>query len=679
MTKASKDVQPPDHHLKHRSADKIEENPDEVTAATAKRSRIKRALPEETGDGPFRLKHFRDRVKRAHATEQANPLRKRRAAPVKATVPIHLESDDAVAYSVVDTKRETDDLESRDEPSPISKRWWGTFANWLKKATTVQDNSKGDLPLDFAQNINLFRQSCGCLGKGYRDNLRMDLDAEFSMQAAYAYYYSGNFAPPSKPDVFFYFGIEPEAYLGLILEGNVRLNATSRRRKIIDTLSYPGLAIKGIAAVGPTLNVYGQVQGFINIQGKARAGAKVSFGRAEEYWLEDEALLEDYDNILGLDLKHDHDIPELGQVTPVFESGVAVETGLDIIVQPEMSVSNPDRRITIFYDEGTIDLAGVNSRHDLPTPDNASTPVVDNTFTRKQADVNCHAFRGIELTDNDGGTLFVSKGLCYGYKAGDADGRELTHAPGIEVKAIAAEKARRDSQCTSDYCDDEKDELQEALGVTANHVPKLQCDEFPWAASEEGGDYEPSSRRSQTCVPGPLNRIGCSCVRMMSDVWSNVEKMEPSEGDPDTREDVWVRWKETYGEDEDNVYTYNSNNILCAVNTFGQDEWYRQPRRTSNSAQYNGICFTRKHKSEGGWPDVYSTGNCLFTFGPSASSPGDNKKRNAGWDFKHIEYLTGDDADKQHWDAKDLLGPSGKPVYPLDLPVENRADRSPYL
>jgi len=34
------------------------------------------------------------------------------------------------------------------------------------------------------------------------------------------------------------------------------------RKKIIDTLGYPGLAIKGIAAVGPTLDVYGEVRYF---------------------------------------------------------------------------------------------------------------------------------------------------------------------------------------------------------------------------------------------------------------------------------------------------------------------------------------------------------------------------------------------------------------------------------
>ena len=56
-----------------------------------------------------------------------------------------------------------------------------------------------------------------------------------------------------------YFSVEPSAYLGLRILGNARLQYTSGEQKLIDTLSYPGLSIKGIAAVGPTLDVTGEV------------------------------------------------------------------------------------------------------------------------------------------------------------------------------------------------------------------------------------------------------------------------------------------------------------------------------------------------------------------------------------------------------------------------------------
>jgi hypothetical protein len=90
---------------------------------------------------------------------------------------------------------------------------------------------------------------------------------------------------------------------------------------------------------GTKLTESEQIQGFINIHGKAKTGAKVAFGRAEAYWPQDEAALEEYDNILGLDLKKDPQLPPSGQVEPVFQAGVKVEAGLDIIIQPEVFVS----------------------------------------------------------------------------------------------------------------------------------------------------------------------------------------------------------------------------------------------------------------------------------------------------------------------------------------------------
>jgi hypothetical protein len=42
----------------------------------------------------------------------------------------------------------------------------------------------------------------------------------------------------------------------------------SPRIKIIDKLSYPGLAIKGIAAVGPTLNLYASMEAYASIHTK---------------------------------------------------------------------------------------------------------------------------------------------------------------------------------------------------------------------------------------------------------------------------------------------------------------------------------------------------------------------------------------------------------------------------
>ena len=99
-----------------------------------------------------------------------------------------------------------------------------------------------------------------CPGQTFSANLKMYLDADVEMEATYAYYFSGTILPPHVTDTYAYFGLEPSAYLGLRLTGNAQLQATTGRKKLFDTISYPGLSIKGIAAVGPTLDLYGEVR-----------------------------------------------------------------------------------------------------------------------------------------------------------------------------------------------------------------------------------------------------------------------------------------------------------------------------------------------------------------------------------------------------------------------------------
>lgn len=48
------------------------------------------------------------------------------------------------------------------------------------------------------------------------------------MNVKYAYYLSATFIPPpSKPEVFAYFGMEPTAYLGLHIEGNAKMQTST--------------------------------------------------------------------------------------------------------------------------------------------------------------------------------------------------------------------------------------------------------------------------------------------------------------------------------------------------------------------------------------------------------------------------------------------------------------------
>ncbi len=288
-------------------------------------SRIKRGMKEEG----FALAHFKQRVQRGEEHDKA--LRKRRAPEViKTTVPF---SNDDMTFSDL-PEHYADLIESRH----LGKRWWGTFLRWLEKLTTVRKAEKGDLPLGWADTINIFRAKWGCPGKTWSANLRLDLEAEASMQATYAYYFSTTFIPPTnKPDVFFYFGIEPTAYIGLKMVGNAAAHLTTGRKKIIDTLSYPGLAVKGIASVGPTLDVYGEIRGDLNIHGELKAGARITFPKAQAYWPQDDDKIKEYDDYLNLGLSS-QDVPHETEIAPTFDAGVQVTAGVAVIVQPEANV-----------------------------------------------------------------------------------------------------------------------------------------------------------------------------------------------------------------------------------------------------------------------------------------------------------------------------------------------------
>ena len=163
---------------------------------------------------------------------------------------------------------------------------------------------------------------------------------------------SGTIVPPAVTGTYAYFSLEPRAYLGLRIVGNARLQTTTGRKKLLDTISYPGLSIKGIAAVGPTLDLYGevkwaphryrnfleltewQIRGVVTLKGQMNAGAKLNFGKAEVYWPQDDAASDKYQELLGL--VADPSAQEKSLVQPTFDAKVRIDAQIDVLVTPEV-------------------------------------------------------------------------------------------------------------------------------------------------------------------------------------------------------------------------------------------------------------------------------------------------------------------------------------------------------
>ncbi|KAK0717316.1 hypothetical protein B0T26DRAFT_675641 [Lasiosphaeria miniovina] len=168
----------------------------------------------------------------------------------------------------------TTHLEARDNgmehETPRAKRCFGTF---------------GSLGIILQKSILLYRAFVDCARTNAQLNIY--LDAEASMDATYAYYYSGALGGLVPTATYAYFAMQPSVYLGLTAIGSARLEYRSPRVMLIPTLSYPGLAIKGLAAVGPTLDLYGQIVGVVQLSGTMQVGARYTFERAEMYWPDD--------------------------------------------------------------------------------------------------------------------------------------------------------------------------------------------------------------------------------------------------------------------------------------------------------------------------------------------------------------------------------------------------------
>ncbi|WQF83340.1 Putative glycoside hydrolase family 18, catalytic domain, glycosyl hydrolase family 18 (GH18) active [Colletotrichum destructivum] len=716
MELASDGYQLPTHHVRHRSLDGLHDNPvykvhidynfnmvrqdrgpvqirvdytnllgywKELT--DSKPSRVKRGFGEEEEE--FTMRRFRNRVNRAE--EHETRLRKRRVKRtdvVENTVPVELvpvrDGDDNASAGI----------------GRVGKRWWGEFVDWLERLTTVRDSAVGDLPLDYADEIKIFEARWGCPGKTFHANLRMDLQVRMSMQATYAYYMSATFIPPTKkPDVFFYFGIEPEAYIGLTMEGNAVAKLTTGRKKIIDTVGYPGLAVKGIASVGPTLDVYGEIQGSINMHGSARAGPELTFGKAQAYWPQDESASK-YDKILGLDLE-DHHVPTGPHLAPDFEAGVQAEAAVSVIVQPEANVGikvgggkwtggaslvdaqvtaflkgaltfrawaigdivdsvyeygygvylyynigykakaqilewfdwatgerkayETDQKLIIYEPEpGKIDLSDPStssSKRMEPLPDsgyegsgvlrrqsaennhtsaasdeyeeqframaagtggnanqNPGTPQFTNpiqcpagnqpVFRVPELRFNCGAFPPIQIQDTNG-QYETMTALCEGYKGTSTSWPlHLTHHANNPAShpqwdfLKRCNDAKRRQQCPNlasnlESCPYETQRLHLAVGHTDSDSMKLECDEFPWASSEEGGNYLPASERSQVCIPSVQNGLGGNCIAMLNFLETNVGKLEPGIAKVADRKSQWLYWGGKAGNDMDFWWT----------------------------------------------------------------------------------------------------------------------------
>ncbi|KAF7176523.1 hypothetical protein CNMCM7691_002841 [Aspergillus felis] len=241
---------------------------------------------------------------------------------------------------VLDTERSlqnhTGRLSVRSTDSRVHRRWWGAFVDWVKKLTTVTKTDGGMLPMGLARSLVLYSGRLQCSNDaGVTFKSGMDITADFNMEmnARYSYYFSGTIVPPTVTDMFAYVGVHPRVYAGVGISGNAELYYPSERKKIIDTLTYPGLAIKGIAAVGPTMDLWGQISGRVTVSGDLRVGMTYKFKPVELYFPNDNEV----SNNLDVKDMEESQVNNQG-LEPSISGNVRADVDINIDVTPEINM-----------------------------------------------------------------------------------------------------------------------------------------------------------------------------------------------------------------------------------------------------------------------------------------------------------------------------------------------------
>ncbi|KGO37509.1 hypothetical protein PEX1_029170 [Penicillium expansum] len=564
------------------------------------------------------------------------------------------------------------------------------IGEWLKKLTTVTKASVGVIELGLSRTINLFYAKWGCPGETYFGELSMDLEADLSMDATYAYYLSATFIPPGKPETFAYFGMELGAYIGLHVEGRVIAQTQTERKKIIDNLTYPGLAMKGIAAVGPTLDIYGQPQ--------------------------DNDLQAKYSTLLGLESKTESPAP--GTVEPVFHAGVAVDTQIDILITPQASIGIKIGGGKIVTGKTLMDvqLSGYVDT-DLSFQAHSDYDTSDDAF---------HYRFGAYLYYNIGYKA-VAKILSYiDWATGDRKAYWPDKMLKLYEKTVAGaqrheNEADLSGNSTMSVLEPAADIFRRADITTLNpktpmftkksHCPagasgfqlpelRFNCGFLgPYQGVNEIRDADNDLTETLTYdVPGLCDNI-VSLMPLRSkftfaqhEKWNLLTKRRYG----DNKKLSWA-FKRDYETSWINAQTpltpadwSNANpptwdkpnyegpltmdSVLCAINHFNQDDVYKLPgvkvesdgKPIGKQKEYNALC--KRTKGSGirhaeAWGIDYVMARCLIRFQNSASGSSSTSKRDTqewdAWKVESIEYVE----DMNNADMAQLLGPASLDGY----------------
>ncbi|KAK6358769.1 hypothetical protein TWF730_008088 [Orbilia blumenaviensis] len=296
-------------------------------------------LPNYIGFGPFARivsmeSTLEDNLPENHRLKRIHDGNKGAVYNLTFDYDFHLvKRDETVNIRMEYTNIIQDQGKSTNNPNLLKQKRTGgeeTYSEWIRRINEkVLASDKGFKPISQEKSLLLYNSQVQCpIGVdqiSFRSDFEVKAKIKYGMNAEWAYHIAGTIVPFKLNKSYIYLGITPSAELTVEINGNSELRYPLERIKLMDTISYPGVSVKGIAVVQPSLDLWGTMAGRLAVSGTLGAGVKIQYPRYVMYYPIDEVAQKN--EIFGMDAT----TVERAEVGLVPEVILAIKFGVQLV------------------------------------------------------------------------------------------------------------------------------------------------------------------------------------------------------------------------------------------------------------------------------------------------------------------------------------------------------------
>ncbi|KAK0543803.1 hypothetical protein OC845_005939 [Tilletia horrida] len=238
------------------------------------------------------------------------------------------------------------------------RRWWGAFKDWISRVT----NSIGSVAItnskhySFSQVFTIFHQEESCTINDVQVGSSLDISATLNANAdlQYGLYIQATVVPPAIQSAYVDFNIAASGAATLTVTAEAAAHYSTGSLELI-RVPFPGLSYPGLVTVGPSIAVYGELDGDISMQGTFSVTQGVEFpaSRLKYGW---SGVTDDSSGVVGTVTPHSDGPSITGLVT---RGNIAFSGTLTAHVKPsvELGIRVLGGSIMDAHIYGRVDLA----------------------------------------------------------------------------------------------------------------------------------------------------------------------------------------------------------------------------------------------------------------------------------------------------------------------------------